>query len=60
VIEVLVYLAENPDETVSKERLIRVVWRDTFVTDDVLNPLHLGAAGEERSWLGVCFMAPAC
>ena len=34
--QVLVYLAQNPDEVVSKERLIRAVWADTFVTDDVL------------------------
>lgn len=35
-IEVLVCLAENAGETVPKERLIRAVWGDTFVTDDVL------------------------
>jgi TolB-like protein/DNA-binding winged helix-turn-helix (wHTH) protein/Flp pilus assembly protein TadD len=34
--QVLVYLAEHPDEVVAKERLIRAVWADTFVTDDVL------------------------
>jgi DNA-binding winged helix-turn-helix (wHTH) protein len=33
---VLVCLAESPGETVSKEQLIRKVWGDTFVTDDVL------------------------
>jgi serine/threonine-protein kinase len=36
MVEVLVCLAENPGETVSKEQLIRKVWGDTFVTDDVL------------------------
>jgi TolB-like protein/DNA-binding winged helix-turn-helix (wHTH) protein/Flp pilus assembly protein TadD len=34
--QVLVYLAEHPDEVVAKERLIRAVWADTFVSDDVL------------------------
>src|SRR5215472_10882636 len=34
--QVLVYLAEHPEEVVPKERLIRAVWADTFVTDDVL------------------------
>src|SRR5207244_10909189 len=36
VIQVLVYLAEHPDEVIPKERLIQAVWADTFVTDDVL------------------------
>jgi DNA-binding winged helix-turn-helix (wHTH) protein/Tol biopolymer transport system component len=36
IVEVLVCLAESPGETVSKEQLIRKVWGDTFVTDDVL------------------------
>ena len=36
MVEVLVCLAESPGETVSKEQLIRRVWGDTFVTDDVL------------------------
>ena len=36
MVEVLVCLAESPGETVSKEQLIRKVWGDTFVTDDVL------------------------
>lgn len=36
VLEVLVCLAEDPGHTVPKERLIRAVWGDTFVTDDVL------------------------
>ena len=36
VVEVLVCLAEHAGETVSKEKLIGAVWRDTFVTDDVL------------------------
>lgn len=34
--QVLVYLAQHADEVVAKERLIRAVWADTFVTDDVL------------------------
>ena len=33
---VLVCLADRPGEVVSKEDLIRAVWMDTFVTDDVL------------------------
>jgi len=36
VMEVLVCLAKHSCETVSKEQLIRTVWGDTFVTDDVL------------------------
>ncbi len=34
--QVLVCLAARPGEVVSKEELIRAVWVDTFVTDDVL------------------------
>jgi DNA-binding winged helix-turn-helix (wHTH) protein/TolB-like protein len=34
--QVLVCLADRPGEVVSKEELIRAVWLDTFVTDDVL------------------------
>lgn len=36
MVEVLVCLTEHSGETVSKEELIRKVWGDTFVTDDVL------------------------
>lgn len=36
IMQVLVCLAERPLEVVSKEKLIREVWGDTFVTDDVL------------------------
>src|SRR5882762_3232431 len=36
VMQVLVYLAEHCGELVTKEQLIRAVWADTFVTDDVL------------------------
>jgi TolB-like protein/DNA-binding winged helix-turn-helix (wHTH) protein/Tfp pilus assembly protein PilF len=36
VMEVLVCLAGQAGETVSKEKLIQSVWPDTFVTDDVL------------------------
>jgi DNA-binding winged helix-turn-helix (wHTH) protein/Tol biopolymer transport system component len=34
--QVLVYLAEHAGEVVLKEDLIRAVWSETFVTDDVL------------------------
>jgi DNA-binding winged helix-turn-helix (wHTH) protein/TolB-like protein len=34
--QVLVCLADRPGEVVSKEELMRAVWADTFVTDDVL------------------------
>jgi DNA-binding winged helix-turn-helix (wHTH) protein len=33
---VLVCLAGRPGEVISKDELIRTVWTDTFVTDDVL------------------------
>jgi TolB-like protein/DNA-binding winged helix-turn-helix (wHTH) protein/Tfp pilus assembly protein PilF len=36
VMQVLVCLANRPAEVVSKEHLMREVWPDTFVTDDVL------------------------
>jgi eukaryotic-like serine/threonine-protein kinase len=36
IMEVLVCLAENQGKLVSKEQLMRTVWADTFVTDDVL------------------------
>jgi Tol biopolymer transport system component/DNA-binding winged helix-turn-helix (wHTH) protein len=36
VMQVLVCLAEHRGEVVLKEKLIRSVWSDTFVTDDVL------------------------
>jgi len=36
VMSVLVCLAEQPGDLVSKEKLIQSVWPDTFVTDDVL------------------------
>jgi Tol biopolymer transport system component/DNA-binding winged helix-turn-helix (wHTH) protein len=36
VMRVLVCLAEHASEVVPKEKLIRSVWADTFVTDDVL------------------------
>jgi Tol biopolymer transport system component/DNA-binding winged helix-turn-helix (wHTH) protein len=34
--QVLVYLAGRPNELASRDELIAEVWRDTFVTDDVL------------------------
>jgi Tol biopolymer transport system component/DNA-binding winged helix-turn-helix (wHTH) protein len=36
MMEVLVYLAGHQGEVVTKEQLMRVVWAETFVTDDVL------------------------
>jgi TolB-like protein/DNA-binding winged helix-turn-helix (wHTH) protein len=36
VMEVLVSLARQPDEAVPKDQLLKTVWPDTFVTDDVL------------------------
>jgi DNA-binding winged helix-turn-helix (wHTH) protein/TolB-like protein/tetratricopeptide (TPR) repeat protein len=36
VMQVLVCLAEHHGKLVTKEQLIRAVWADTFVTDDVL------------------------
>jgi DNA-binding winged helix-turn-helix (wHTH) protein/tetratricopeptide (TPR) repeat protein len=36
VMEVLVCLAEKPGEVISREQLIRAVWPDAVVTDDVL------------------------
>lgn len=36
VMEVLLCLAAQPGDPVSKEHLLRTVWRDTFVSDDVL------------------------
>ena len=47
-VQVLVCLAERPGEVVSKEELIRNVWKDTFVTDDVLTR----AVSELRRALG--------
>jgi Tol biopolymer transport system component/DNA-binding winged helix-turn-helix (wHTH) protein len=34
--QVLLYLVSRPNEVASRDELIREVWRDTFVTDDVL------------------------
>lgn len=36
VMEVLVCLASQPGEPVSKEAILKAVWSDTFVTEDVL------------------------
>jgi Tol biopolymer transport system component/DNA-binding winged helix-turn-helix (wHTH) protein len=36
VMEVLVYLARHPGDVLPKEKIIRAVWPDTFVTDEVL------------------------
>ena len=36
MMQVLVCLASCPGEVLSKEKLIRTVWKDTFVTDEVL------------------------
>lgn len=48
VIGVLVCLAEHAGDAVSKEELIRTVWLDTFVTDDVIK----GAISELRRAFG--------
>ena len=36
VMQVLEYLASRPDEVISREDLIRGVWQETFVNDEVL------------------------
>ena len=36
VMEVLVCLADHAGETLPKEKLVQIVWPDTFVTDDAL------------------------
>src|SRR5262245_51653123 len=36
IMQVLVSLAENAGQVVTKERLMRSVWANTFVSDDVL------------------------
>lgn len=36
VMEVLVCLSHHPGEPVTKDELLQTVWRDTFVSDDVL------------------------
>jgi DNA-binding winged helix-turn-helix (wHTH) protein/TolB-like protein len=36
VMQVLAHLADHPGDVVSKDELMRAVWRDTFVTDDAL------------------------
>lgn len=36
VIEVLAYLAEHPGEVLSKNQILKAVWPDTFVSDEVL------------------------
>jgi DNA-binding winged helix-turn-helix (wHTH) protein/tetratricopeptide (TPR) repeat protein len=36
VMEVLLFLAANPGEVLSKDRILKEVWRDTFVGDEVL------------------------
>ena len=46
--EVLVCLSQQSGEVVSKERLMKTVWADTFVTDEVSNQLDLGTA--ESFW----------
>src|SRR4030095_10132117 len=37
IMQVLVALAERPDEVVTREELMARVWAGVFVTDDVLN-----------------------
>lgn len=36
VMDVLVHLAQHANDVLSKEQIIRAIWPDTFVTDDVL------------------------
>src|SRR5262245_47424313 len=36
IMQVLLCLGENAGQVVTKERLMRSVWADTFVSDDVL------------------------
>jgi adenylate cyclase len=36
VIEVLAYLADHPGEVLSKDQILRAVWPDTFVSEEVL------------------------
>ena len=36
VMEVLVYLAQHADKVLPKELIIQTVWKDAFVTDEVL------------------------
>jgi TolB-like protein/DNA-binding winged helix-turn-helix (wHTH) protein/Flp pilus assembly protein TadD len=36
VMEVLVCLARQPGEAIPKDQLLKIIWPDTFVTDDVL------------------------
>jgi TolB-like protein/DNA-binding winged helix-turn-helix (wHTH) protein/Flp pilus assembly protein TadD len=44
VMEVLVSLARQPGETIPKDELLKTIWPDTFVTDDVL----VGSVSELR------------
>jgi TolB-like protein/DNA-binding winged helix-turn-helix (wHTH) protein/Flp pilus assembly protein TadD len=44
VMEVLVSLARQPGETIPKDQLLKTIWPDTFVTDDVL----IGSISELR------------
>jgi len=37
VMDLLVHLAEHAGEVLTKDRLIRAVWQETFVTDEVLS-----------------------
>lgn len=48
IMEVLLFLAGDPGSVVSKERLMAAVWRDTFVTEQVLT----NAIWELRKALG--------
>jgi TolB-like protein/DNA-binding winged helix-turn-helix (wHTH) protein len=36
IMQVLVYLASHPDSAVTKEEILKAVWPETFVSDDVL------------------------
>lgn len=48
VMEVFVFLSRHAPEVQSKERILRAVWADTFVTEDVLT----GAISDLRKALG--------
>ena len=67
---VLVYLLENPGRTITKDELIKEVWKDTAVVDDVLvqciKEIHR-ALGDDLQHplyirtiprIGYCFISP--
>jgi transcriptional activator of cad operon len=48
IMQVLVFLAQHPDEVVSRERILEAVWKDIVVSDEVLT----NAIRELRKALG--------